>query len=184
MIGSFNDGSVHLNPLESVLQLRPSFSYLDKADKKNKIDAESDEIEEESKEATPITVKFARRESAIAKARRVASYEFMQKQHEEEQWVHMEHYTVDHPISESYRNRLPAQNTEYNLQFQMDEKLFLKKVMPVQVAEIKRKTPLPSNVLSLAQLSTMPLLDQIRALLINTKVIRFEQLMSLLSPGE
>ncbi len=68
-----SSGALHMTPLQGVLQLRPSLSYLDKADVGvKKLEVASDEggdtTESEGEEVKPITVRFAKREN-IAKAK-------------------------------------------------------------------------------------------------------------------
>lgn len=41
---------------------------------------------------TPSQVRFSRPESEQARQRRVQSYEFLQKKHAEEPWVHLHYY--------------------------------------------------------------------------------------------
>ncbi|MGH0161894.1 UNVERIFIED_CONTAM: hypothetical protein FKN15_042039 [Acipenser sinensis] len=110
----FRKGELHLTPLHGILQLRPSFSYLDKADSKHREheaaneggDSSPDEAEEDVKQ---ITVRFSRPESEQARQRRVQSYEFLQKKHAEEPWVHLHYYGLkvrfSRPESEQARLR-------------------------------------------------------------------------------
>lgn len=50
--------------------------------------------EEGEEEATAVTVKFARPESDIAKARRLASFGHLQKMQEEESWVPLRYFNT------------------------------------------------------------------------------------------
>lgn len=63
----------------------------------------------------------------------------------------------------------------------MPPKSYLEKLVAKDEEEQTKKPPMPSNVLSMTQLRTMSLSDQIKALMSKTKVMRFSQLMSLLS---
>lgn len=40
-IGSYQDGELYLTPLKGILQLRPEFNYLDRADKRGKDDGKN-----------------------------------------------------------------------------------------------------------------------------------------------
>ena len=53
--------------------------------------------QDEEEDAKPVTVRFARRETEEAKARRMASYGYVNKRLEEEPWVHV----TPHKISVS-----------------------------------------------------------------------------------
>lgn len=82
-------GELHLTPVSGVLQIRPSFAYLDKSDsqlqKSAQIDGGEASQEEEEPETT-ITVKFARRETDRVKQAREKSFAFLQAKLEEEPW--------------------------------------------------------------------------------------------------
>ncbi|XP_048350154.1 DNA-directed RNA polymerase III subunit RPC5 [Sphaerodactylus townsendi] len=167
----YRKGEMHLTPLHGILQLRPSFSYLDKGDAKHREreaaneagDSSQDETEEDVKQ---ITVRFSRPESEQARQRRVQSYEFLQKRQAEEQWAHLHYYGL---------------RVSGLCAFPYSEYLMM--LVPPSVVEEKEKPVAPSNVLSMAQLRTLPLPDQIRILMKNVKVIQFANLMSLLASG-
>ncbi|XP_030630221.1 DNA-directed RNA polymerase III subunit RPC5 [Chanos chanos] len=183
-------GELHLTPLQGILQMRPSFSYLDKADSKHREreaaneggDSSQDEAEDEVKQ---ITVRFSRPESEQARQRRIQSYEFLQKKQAEEPWVHLHYHGLKDSRSEHERQYLycqsmgPSENTE----LVKTRSEYLAMLMP-PVAEEKAVKPVgPSNVLSMAQLRTLPLGDQVKTLMKNVKVMPFANLMGLLTPG-
>uniref|UniRef100_A0A096NHC6 RNA polymerase III subunit E n=1 Tax=Papio anubis TaxID=9555 RepID=A0A096NHC6_PAPAN len=171
----YRQGELHLTPLHGILQLRPSFSYLDKADAKHREreaaneagDSSQDEAEDDVKQ---ITVRFSRPESEQARQRRVQSYEFLQKKHAEEPWVHLHYYGLRDSRSEHERQYLlcPGSSGVENTEL---------------VKSPRDKPVAPSNVLSMAQLRTLPLADQIKILMKNVKVMPFANLMSLLGPS-
>nr|XP_045051369.2 DNA-directed RNA polymerase III subunit RPC5 isoform X2 [Desmodus rotundus] len=185
----YRQGELHLTPLHGILQLRPSFSYLDKADAKhrerevaNEGDSSQDEAEEDVKQ---ITVRFSRPESEQARQRRVQSYEFLQKKHAEEPWVHLHYYGLRDSRSEHERQYLLCQgsNGVENTELVKSPSDYLMMLMPPSQEEEKDKPVAPSNVLSMAQLRTLPLADQIKILMKNVKVMPFANLMSLLGPS-
>uniref|UniRef100_A0A8C6QCF2 Polymerase (RNA) III (DNA directed) polypeptide E n=1 Tax=Nannospalax galili TaxID=1026970 RepID=A0A8C6QCF2_NANGA len=195
----YRQGELHLTPLHGILQLRPSFSYLDKADAKHREreaaneagDSSQDEAEEDVKQ---ITVRFSRPESEQARQRRVQSYEFLQKKHAEEPWVHLHYCGMRDSRSEHERQYLLCQgssgveNTELPLTSPSllnphPYSEYLVMLMPPSPEEEKDKPVAPSNVLSMAQLRTLPLADQIKVLMKNVKVMPFANLMSLLGPS-
>ncbi|XP_073916325.1 DNA-directed RNA polymerase III subunit RPC5 isoform X2 [Castor canadensis] len=189
----YRQGELHLTPLHGILQLRPSFSYLDKADAKHREreaaneagDSSQDEAEEDVKQ---ITVRFSRPESEQARQRRVQSYEFLQKRQAEEPWVQL-HYcglrVSQDSRSEHERQYLLCQGSSgvENTELVKSPSEYLMMLMPPSQEEEKDKPVAPSNILSMAQLRTLPLADQIKILMKNVKVMPFANLMSLLGPS-
>ncbi|XP_021092961.1 DNA-directed RNA polymerase III subunit RPC5 isoform X3 [Heterocephalus glaber] len=187
----YRQGELHLTPLHGILQLRPSFSYLDKADAKHREreaaneagDSSQDEAEEDVKQ---ITVRFSRPESEQARQRRVQSYEFLQKKHAEEPWVHLHYHGLRQDSrSEHERQYLLCQGSSgvENTELVKSPSEYLMMLMPPSQEEERDKPVAPSNVLSMAQLRTLPLADQIKILMKNVKVMPFANLMSLLGPS-
>ncbi|XP_061666588.1 DNA-directed RNA polymerase III subunit RPC5 [Syngnathoides biaculeatus] len=186
----FRKGELHVTPLTGILQMRPSFVYLDKADNKTREreaaneggDSSQDEGEEEAK---AISVRFARPESEQARQRRIQSYEFLQKKQAEEPWIHLQYHGIKDGRSEHERQYLFCQrvDTSDNSELVKTPKEYLTMLMP-PLAEEKFVKPVgPSNVLSMAQLRTLPLGEQIKTLMKNVKVIQFASLMGLLASG-
>lgn len=185
----FRKGELHVTPLRGILQLRPSFTYLDKADAKHREreaaneagDSSQDEAEEDVKQ---VTVRFSRPESEQARQRRVQSYEFLQKKQAEEHWVHLHYYGVKDSRSEHERQYLQCQATGMeNTELIKSPSEYLTMLMPPNAEEEFDKPVAPSNVLSMAQLRTLPLADQIKILIKNVKVMPFANLMGLMATG-
>ncbi|KFV05697.1 DNA-directed RNA polymerase III subunit RPC5, partial [Tauraco erythrolophus] len=186
----YKKGELHLTPLHGILQLRPSFTYLDKADAKHREreaaneggDSSQDEAEDDVKQ---ITVRFSRPETEQARQRRVQSYEFLQKRQAEEHWVHLHYYGLKDSRSEHERQYLFSQGhgLAENTELIKSPSEYLMMLMPPSVEEENDKPMAPSNVLSMAQLKTLPLADQIKILMKNVKVMPFANLMSLLGSG-
>ncbi|XP_043945565.1 DNA-directed RNA polymerase III subunit RPC5 isoform X2 [Protopterus annectens] len=186
----FKKGELHLTPLHGILQLRPSFSYLDKADAKHKEreaaleadDSSQDEAEEDVKQ---VTVRFARPETEQARQRRVQSYEFLQKKQAEEPWTHLHYYGIKDSRSEHERQYLFCQASGMA---EMTELIkspseYLAMLMPPPEEEEIAKPVAPSSVLSMAQLRTLPLGDQVKTLMKNVKIMPFANLMGLIASG-
>ncbi|XP_071427582.1 DNA-directed RNA polymerase III subunit RPC5 isoform X2 [Pithys albifrons albifrons] len=186
----YKKGELHLTPLHGILQLRPSFTYLDKADAKHREreaaneggDSSQDEAEDDVKQ---ITVRFSRPETEQARQRRVQSYEFLQKRQAEEHWVHLHYYGLKDSRSEHERQYLFSQGhgLAENTELIKSPSEYLMMLMPPSIDEENDKPMAPSNVLSMAQLRTLPLADQIKILMKNVKVMPFANLMSLLGSG-
>ncbi|XP_060951250.1 DNA-directed RNA polymerase III subunit RPC5 [Limanda limanda] len=186
----FRKGELHITPLTGILQMRPSFSYLDKADNKTREreaaneggDSSQDEAEEDVK---AVTVRFARPESEQARQRRIQSYEFLQKKQAEEPWVHLHYHGVKDSRSEHERQYLFCQSVDAseNSELVKTPKEYLAMLMPPLAEEKVVKVVGPSNVLSMAQLRTLPLGDQVKTLMKNVKIMPFANLMGLLASG-
>ncbi|XP_064414739.1 DNA-directed RNA polymerase III subunit RPC5 isoform X2 [Latimeria chalumnae] len=186
----YRKGELHLTPLHGILQLRPSFSYLDKADAKHREreaineggDSSQDEVEEDVKQ---ITVRFSRPESEQARQRRVQSYEFLQKKQAEEHWVHLHYYSVKDSRSEHERQYLFCQSSGIaeSTELIKSPSEYLAMLMPPITEEEHEKPVTPSNVLSMAQLRTLSLGDQVKTLMKNVKVMPFANLMGLMATG-
>uniref|UniRef100_A0AAY5KL90 DNA-directed RNA polymerase III subunit RPC5 C-terminal domain-containing protein n=1 Tax=Esox lucius TaxID=8010 RepID=A0AAY5KL90_ESOLU len=172
----FRQGELHVTPLQGILQMRPSFSYLDKADSKHREreaaneggDSSQDEAEEDVK---AVTVRFSRPESEQARQRRIQSYDFLQKKHAEEPWVHLHYHSINDGRSDHERQYLYCQSMGV-----------LTSSFPCFCRAVEKPAG-PSNVLSMAQLRTLPLGDQVKTLMKNVKVMPFANLMGLLTPG-
>ncbi|XP_072312491.1 DNA-directed RNA polymerase III subunit RPC5 [Eucyclogobius newberryi] len=186
----FRKGELHVTPLTGILQMRPSFSYLDKADSKTREreaekeggDSSQDEAEEEVK---AITVRFARPESEQARQRRIQSYEFLQRKQAEEPWVHLRYHGLKDSRSEHERQYLYCQSVDgsQNSELVKTPKEYLAMLMPPQAEEKVVQPAGPCNVLSMAQVRTLPLAEQVKTLMKNVKSMPFANLMGLLAPG-
>ncbi|XP_012944474.1 DNA-directed RNA polymerase III subunit RPC5 [Aplysia californica] len=190
-MGLLRDGELHLTPVSAVVQMRPSLDYLDTADVRCKAEAANQSLgdggessqDEAEEEATPVSMKVTRGESEEFKARRMASYEYIHQRREEERWVNVTYFGADSGVSEAEREQLKAGDVPRVSQFKISPQEYLQALIPPS-SESKSEAPaMPDNVLSLSDLRRLDLTDQIRALLINVKVIRFSQLMSFLAPG-
>ncbi|XP_067859633.1 DNA-directed RNA polymerase III subunit RPC5 isoform X2 [Heptranchias perlo] len=186
----YRKGELHVTPLHGILQMRPSFSYLDKADAKHREreaaneagDSSQDEAEDDVKQ---ITVRFSRPETEQARQRRIQSYEFLQKKQAEEAWYHLHYCGVKDSRSEHERQYLFSQLAGMleTAELTKSPSEYLSMLMP-PVEEEESKVPLaPSNVLSMSQLRTLPLADQVKTLIKNVKVVQFANLMGLLGSG-
>ena len=182
-IGLLKDKELHLNPVKGIIQMRASFSYLDKVDNRIKAEQGDDDSQDDDEEPKAVTVKFARHETEDAKARRMASYEYLRKMEEEEKWVTMRHHSKDEIMAETERSLLTAQQSNEVSEFYISQQEYLTKLINKPVEKEAEIPALPNNVLSMSELKSMTLTDSIKALLINAKVIRFAQLMTLLPKG-
>ncbi|XP_073684916.1 DNA-directed RNA polymerase III subunit RPC5 [Garra rufa] len=131
----FHKGELHLTPLQGILQMRPSFSYLDKADTKHR-------------------------------EREAANEGTDSRSEHERQYLYCQ-----------------AMDTTENTELVKTPGEYLSMLMPPLAEEKVAKPMGPSNVLSMAQLRTLPLGDQVKTLMKNVKVMPFANLMGLLASG-
>uniref|UniRef100_A0A8C1DLX6 Polymerase (RNA) III (DNA directed) polypeptide E n=1 Tax=Cyprinus carpio carpio TaxID=630221 RepID=A0A8C1DLX6_CYPCA len=145
-------------------------------------DSSQDEAEDDVKQ---VTVRFSRPESEQARQRRIQSYEFLQKKQAEEPWVHLHYHGVKDGRSEHERQYLycQAMDTAENTELVKTPREYLSMLMPPLAEEKVTKPVGPSNVLSMAQLRTLPLGEQVKTLMKNVKVMPFANLMGLLASG-
>lgn len=185
-VGVLREGELHLTPIHGALQLRPSFEYLNKGEanvRQNTSLTEEGDSQDEEDEAKPLTVKFARPETERAKAQRLSSFKYLEKKKAEESWKNVQFYGPQDYVAEAEHKLLYCQAMDSeSLEFQVNARDYLKLLTPSASQEESSKPHLPNNVLSMTQLKTMDLPDQVKALLINAKVISFSQLCRLLSP--
>lgn len=186
-VGILREGELHLTPIHGILQLRPSFEYLNKGEANMRQAsnlAEEGDSQDEEEEAKPLTVKFARPETERAKAQRLSSFKYLEKKKAEELWKTVEFFNPQDDIAAAEHSLLYCQEMESESpEFRVTPRDYFKLLTPSPSQEESSKPPVPSNVLSMTQLKTMDLPDQVKALLINAKVISFSQLCRLLSPG-
>ena len=82
--------------------IRPSFNYLDKADKRLKVEEpDITEYDDTSTEPQLVAAKFGPQESEFAKARRFASYGHMHMMQEKEAWIELKHHNITDPNSDA-----------------------------------------------------------------------------------
>lgn len=88
-VGLLVKGELHLVPIQSVLQLRPSFNYINAGDGAK---SKKDTVEEMEEEPQAITVKFASQETEKSKAAKEKSFHFLQKKAASEPWIKTDFY--------------------------------------------------------------------------------------------
>ncbi|KAK3725000.1 hypothetical protein QZH41_017477, partial [Actinostola sp. cb2023] len=184
-MGILREGELHITPLLGVLQLRPNFDYMNKGEA-NVIQASTNQDEDsqdEEEEAKALTLRFARRESDRAKAQRLSSFKYLEKQEAEEEWSNLNYHPPQHSLASTDRLKLFCEDCENEApEMSLSSKAYLKYLMPSSKKQESAQPKMPQNVLSMTQLREMDLPDQVKALLRNAKVMSFSQLCALLSP--
>lgn len=182
VIGILNDREVHCTPLKSVLQMRPSFSYFDKTDVREKAEqkakgkaagdsggggpggAENSESDEE--EARQVTVKFQMTERV--RKLREQSYEHHVQRQSEEPWCETMWYPSDSGQAELERRKLYSNKADMiGHTLGLDSEDYIKKLIPPERKEISIDSFVPSRVVHCAKRLTLSLTDQIKHILID-----------------
>ncbi|XP_066291491.1 DNA-directed RNA polymerase III subunit RPC5-like [Branchiostoma lanceolatum] len=190
-VGMVRDGELHLTPVHGTVQMRPSYNYLDKADVRMKeaaaaMAADAGESSQDEEEDNPraVTVRFARPETDETKARRMASYQYIEQQVAEEQWINCSLHGTKGPYAEKERQLLYTRATDFDAShLTRPPKEYLSMLLPEASEDSSEKPAMPSNVLSLSQLKNLSLGDQVKALMTNAKMMSFSQLLALLTSG-
>lgn len=186
VVGIYTDKEVHLSPLASIVQLRPSLSHFDKEDKRRKAEqkAQNDDIDDDEV-AQQVTVKFARGTSAGAAAKKTkeqrGTYDNFVQRIVEEPWCETFWHARDTPTAELERQKMYSTNHQSNQSLSLPANEYLSKLLPhdehVQQVDV-------ANVLLVynkAMLKTMPLLEQLRVLLKDARTLSFADVLQILS---
>lgn len=178
-----NRNEIHAVPLTGILQMRPSFSYFDKSDKRQKAEQKAEnEADMDEEEPTQITVKFARQENENVRKAREKSFNFLSKKFADEAWCETMWYTRDSHQAELERQKLfTAMNQPSDQSLCLTNEDYLKSLIPPERSKIDIDSLLPTNVISMTKLKQLSLSDQIRVILTDVKVVRFDYLMAILS---
>ncbi|XP_033120165.1 DNA-directed RNA polymerase III subunit RPC5-like [Anneissia japonica] len=181
-VGMIQEGELHLTPLHGILQLRPNFKYLDRADnrlreEKANMEGESSQDEEEAKPKA-VTVRYTRAETEESRARREASFQYIEEKMAQEAWSNVEYQNHDSQESVTDRNKLICQSDDQEVsQLYLSHKDYLSTLLAQPEAVEERKQTSQTEELSLVQLRTLGLADQVRLLLVNAKLLIFSDIM-------
>lgn len=134
VIGVLNDREVHCTPLKTVLQMRPSFSYFDKKDTRDKVEQKAkakaagleggeggNNSESDDEDVRAVTVKFAA--SDRVKKMREQSYEAHAQRQSEEPWCETMWYASDSGQAELERRKLISNKADM-IQHSLGEFIF------------------------------------------------------------
>nr|CAD7458170.1 unnamed protein product [Timema tahoe] len=175
-----HENELHVTALRGLLHLRPSFAYLDKSDKRAKEEGEDISGGEEEEEAKQVTVKFKRQENDRIKQARERSFGFLSKRSAEEPWYHTEFHATLSETSEKWKSKLYcSKTTEKVSELNVSSDDYLKTLLPEDLEDDSVKTSTYS--VPLKNLRLLPLVDQVKLLLKEAKLLQFSHLLQLLS---
>ncbi|CAL4141700.1 unnamed protein product, partial [Meganyctiphanes norvegica] len=186
-VGVMHDSALHLSPVSQVLALRPSFSYLDMADKRGRQerkDITGEEDSDEEKEPKKVTVRFERPETDKSRAAKEKSYGFLQKQIREEPWIETTFHRCGSESTEFEKRKLYCSYEDQQVdQFMLSSKDYLTQLVP-PLKEIEVATPgLPAHLMSRAALAALPLHDRCRTIINNAGVASFSEVLGMMGCG-
>ncbi|KAK8757182.1 hypothetical protein V5799_000117 [Amblyomma americanum] len=182
-VGVLRPGELHLSPLSAIVQMTPTFPYLDQSDAKVKAAEAATEQEEEVDEPKAVTMRFAQQETDRSKRAREKSFRFIQQKQESEPWIEASFHNFGSERSGVERSMLVCP------QMDRDESELPKTIqdyfkdLVLEKPSTDSKAPLRvTKEISMHALSNLPLQDHIKAILVSAKVVDFAKLMSVLPP--
>lgn len=90
-VGVFRQGQLHLTPLSSIMQMRPSLSYIDDAINEEEIDIDMEEkVEPPPAEMKEVQFQFKKKQSERALSAIQNSYAFKKQQIDAENWIELQ----------------------------------------------------------------------------------------------
>lgn len=186
-VGVMRDNSLHLSPITTVLALRPSFSYLDQADKRGRQDRKDTAGEEDSDEdekAKKVTVRFENPETEKSRKAKEKSYGFLLRKIHEEPWIEVDYHKFGGEHSEFERRKLYCLYEDEHIdQFSLGAAEYMKHLVP-PTEEVQIAAPgLPAHLMSRTALASLPLHDRVRTVMVNAGVASFGELLSVLGMG-
>ena len=163
--------SLHITPLQGVVQLKPDLTYLDRADvgtKKmevaaNMSDEGGDTTESEGEEAKPVTVRFARPTNAAKAQKKVGrKLTFTENSGKAQEWIPVAYNGIESEEAEEERRLLFAAEDDQRDRFQLPEDKYLDSLFPKE-ASVEENGSEGGNGLpmSLEQIVKLPIRRQV-----------------------
>ncbi|CAF4823670.1 unnamed protein product [Pieris macdunnoughi] len=165
-IGILQDKELHCTPIQGIVQLRPSYSYCDKQDKrkqdKNELDVSEDE--EKEPEIQQVTVKFARVETEVAKKAREKSFHTISQKVAEEPWYDALWKSSKSDQAELERLKLFSATSSDGSALTLEARDYIKELVP-SAEEDEQETE-----------KTLTLPEVIKEILLDAKLMTFTEL--------
>lgn len=181
-VGLLKQGELHITPLHSILQLQPSFAYLDRSDTQAKLENQ-DTAGEDEEEATAVTVRFARPGTDQAKLAKERSYNYMQQQSASEPWTDVMYYPYkSHRSNVEHAMLICSQMDRDASNMSVTPMEYLKVLVPDTLVTSGIK-PVKETLQSIRSIKALPPSAQMNAFMSSAKVLRFRELSKLLPPG-
>ncbi|XP_023330513.1 DNA-directed RNA polymerase III subunit RPC5 [Eurytemora carolleeae] len=120
---------MHLTQVKGVLSVRPNLNYLDKSDKRAKVEGRTVDPDDPETESKPeaVTVKFSKGENDRSLKWKEKSYSTMIKREEEEPWIDMKFNQVRSRRWDDESQNLFCEKMEENIDLDLPSNQYLNK---------------------------------------------------------
>ncbi|CAN8002790.1 unnamed protein product, partial [Ixodes hexagonus] len=181
-VGLLRPGELHLSPLHCIVQMKPSFSYLDQSDVRNKVgETAAAEEEEDADEPQAVQVRFAGAETERSKRARERSFHFLQQQQDNEPWSKISYHPFGSEMSGVERAMLLCPQMDRDVSdLPGTPQDYFQRLVIEDVNTTAVVTNHERKEQSMHGLRDLPLQDQIKAVMTSAKVVDFPKLMSVL----
>ncbi|CAH1720507.1 unnamed protein product [Chironomus riparius] len=207
-VGFMEAGGLYLVPVKTFFQMRQTYSYFDKGDKRTKAEKGDMDEEEPEEDLKQVTVKFARTgDSEKIKKAREKSYRFISQIGKDEAWCETLIYPKHTAQSQLERHKISGINicSDISTGTNMSQDEYFDKLVNsaeaansldaslAQTLKIKEEdTKLEENngmilhkgPISKRQTKKLPLLDQLKVILKDAKILSFNNLMEIMGSKE
>ncbi|XP_074095354.1 RNA polymerase III subunit E [Cotesia typhae] len=174
-VGTFQGNELHITPLKSIVQLRPQFNYLEQNEKNKDDESKKNGNESDEEETKAISVTFSRNRTDASKKLQEQSFENHSKKSLEELWIDTQYMNAESTQAQLTRLEMFCSINEIS-------KNSLGLSCKDYLHMLAQTTTRSANERSSHHMSNRPLLDQIRIILKDAKVISFKQLRSMINP--
>ncbi|CAL8070741.1 unnamed protein product [Orchesella dallaii] len=183
--GIIKDGAVHLTPLKSIVQMKTTLPFLNKADKARAKheNTGADTEDEAEEEATKVTIKFKRNQQGDPTKPTTNKSSFSaRKKEDEEPWIPLK-YEDNNPAVAS---QLCTPNTDNDVpMYVLTQKDYLSKLFPKHVDAVMDGSDTKSKIqahqrINIQGMKELSLQDQLKVLMINGKVMHYDQILDFL----
>lgn len=166
-------GALHITPLQGLVQLKPSLSYLDQADIGAKVEAAAasddggDATESEGEEAKPVTVRFSKPVNPAKAQKKVGHRQtFTESEKASRDWTNVAYHGMGSEEAEEERKLLFAGDEDQSDRFCMSSEKYLDCIFPKEACHQDEggngTSGLPIGVVSLENIRKLPLKRQVR----------------------
>jgi DNA-directed RNA polymerase-3 subunit RPC5 len=199
-VAVMQDKQLHLVPVKSFFQMRQAFSHFDKGDKRTKADKGEPEVEEEEEDLKQVTVKFARPagDTERIKKARERSYQFISSIGKDEPWCETLIYPKNAPESLVERQKIPYSSTIPHQLTSIPIGEYFGSLVGLEASalysptgEIIKTEETPEErinalkgAISKRLVKKLPLLEQLKTILKDAKVLSFNNLMDMVGNAQ
>eukprot|EP01105_Mastigella_eilhardi_P017249 TRINITY_DN3966_c0_g3_i1.p1 TRINITY_DN3966_c0_g3~~TRINITY_DN3966_c0_g3_i1.p1 ORF type:complete len:337 (-),score=126.24 TRINITY_DN3966_c0_g3_i1:182-1192(-) len=179
---------LHLTPLHTILQMRPSLAYLDEADtarrkemKEQDATEEGAEVEMHDEQPQALQVTFKKKETQKALQARKQSAAYLMKLEEEESWVKLKLFDNTAPENMAVFDKLVCTN-DAAIRWNVSRRQYLDVLAPLPPLDDylkKQRETLAKQMLSKDELSRLPPGPQVLAILKTGGVVHFSKVRAL-----